>query len=78
MILDTWKQTHLYKTYTVTNSDITNHFTNVEEFKEVVRKLCDNESVTSQEQTKYNNLVSSLTADSESTKVYEQPATLMD
>lgn len=78
MILDTWKQTHLYKTYTVTDSDVTNHFTNVDEFREVVRKLCDNESVTPQEQTKYNNLVSSLTAVSESTKVLEQPATLID
>lgn len=78
MILDTWKQTHLYKTYTVTDTDVTNYFTNVDEFKEVVRKLCDNESVTSQEQTKYNNLISSLTADSEITKVLEQPVTLLD
>ncbi len=78
MILDTWKQTHLYQTYTIADSDVTNHFTNLDEFKEIVRKLCNNESITSQEQTKYDNLISSLTADSESTKVIEQPVTLLD
>ena len=78
MILDTYKQTNLYKKYTIADSDVTNHFSNVDEFREVVRKLCDNESVTSQEQTKYDNLISSLTADSEITKVLEQPVTLLD
>jgi len=76
MRLDIFKQQHQFISYTLTDSDVTNHFTNLSEFEEVVKKIDDQQSVTSQEQTKYNNLISSLTADFEQTNVRERPVIL--
>ena len=73
MKLQIWKEQHRSVCYTLTDSDVTNYFTDVNEFREVVRKIDDQESVTSQEQAKYNNLVSSLTADYDDTNARERP-----
>ena len=49
MKLQIWKEQHRSVCYTLTDSDVTNYFTDVNEFREVVRKIDDQESVTEQE-----------------------------